>query len=291
MMVYSLCRSHAEKEVDIYLAYHDLRAQDIERLKKIVSSFPKKTLRPLNVGEELVSKLPEAGRFSKETFYRILAVNMLPQDMERILYLDIDMLVKKDLCEVYETPMGEECPFVVCDDIEGFARGTYVSTLDRVGTPHSYKYFNAGFMLMNLYHLRKRRSVGYILDAFCREQYPFPDQDVLNHMYYDKVQYVPWSLYNLPPEWWKVDTQALSRGVLRFASYPDMNNPSINQQARFVDATIQMRDNAHIIHYMHFLKPWLYRNKPIFPDVALYAPLWFDCEQEMYEKIAGLERV
>ena len=89
----------------------------------------------------------------------------------------------------------------------------------------------------------------------------------------------------------KIDIESLSRGVIRFASYPEMNNPSINQEERFADATIQIRDNACIIHYMGFLKPWMYRNKPIYSDVELYAGLWFDCEKEMYENIEGLERL
>lgn len=293
VMVYSLCRSHKSAELDIYLAYHDLEEQDIERLQKIISHFAKKRLHPLDVGSEFASKIMVKRHFSYETYYRILAVDLLPQDMERILYLDADMLIKKDLTEVYGTPMSDTCPFVVCDDIEGHARGSYEATLDRVAIPHNYKYFNAGFMLINLSYLRRRDSVGYILDAFYREQnrYPFPDQDVLNHMYYDKVQFVPWSLYDLPPEWWRVDTEALSRGIIRFASYPDMNNPSINQTERFVDATLQIRDNAHIIHYLGILKPWLYRDKPMYSDVALYAGLWFECEKEMYENIEGLEQL
>ncbi len=293
VMVYSLCRSHRDEEVDIYLAYHDLRKKDMERLQKIVSCFGKKRLHPLDVGGEFSARVSAKGRFSHETYYRILAVNMLPENMDRILYLDADMLIKKDLTEVYETSMSHMCPFIVCDDIEGRARGTYDAALDRVAIPRNCKYFNAGFMLMNLDYMRRRNSVDYILDAFYREhsRYPFPDQDVLNHMYYDKVQFVPWSLYNLPPEWWKIDGEALSQGILRFASYPDMNNPSINQTERFVDATLQIRDNACIIHYLGILKPWLYRNRTIYSDVALYAGLWFACEEEMYEKVGGLERV
>lgn len=42
VMVYSLCRSHKSVEVDIYLAYHDLEEQDIERLQNIISYFEKK---------------------------------------------------------------------------------------------------------------------------------------------------------------------------------------------------------------------------------------------------------
>lgn len=289
VMVYSLCRSHKDVEVDIYLAYHDLREQDIERLNRIISCFPKKKLYLLDVGGEFASTVAAKERFSHETYYRILAVNMLPQDMERILYLDADMLVKEDLTEVYETSMDETCPFVVCADMMGPTRGG----TNRGVIPEDCLYFNAGFMLMNLEYLRKRNSIGYILDAFYREQnrYPYPDQDVLNHMYYDKVRFVPWSLYNLSPQWWKVDAEALSRGEIRFAGYPDMNNPEINQEERFVDVTMQIRDNAHIIHYLGFLKPWLYRDKPMYSDLAVYAELWFGYESEMYKNVEGLDRI
>ena len=129
------------------------------------------------------------------------------------------------------------------------------------------------------------------MDAFYREhgRYQYPDQDILNHMYYDKVQFVPWALYNLPPEWWKVDVDAISRGAIRFASYPEMHDLSIDQNKRFADITLQIRDNAYIIHYLGELKPWFYRSGPVWPDVALYTGLWFDCEREMYEDIEGLE--
>lgn len=289
VMVYSLCRTHKDIDVDIYLAYHDLKECDIERLQKIVSGFGKR-LHPLDVGGEFASRVFVIEQFSYETYYRILAINMLPQDMERILYLDADMLIKKDLTEVYEMDMDDKCPFIVCEDIEGHKRGTYEQLLDRIGIHQGGKYFNAGFMLMNLKYLRKMDSVNCILDAFYRidSRYLCPDQDVLNHMYYDKVQYAPWSLYNLPPEWWKIDTEALSRGKIRFANYQEMFS---GQKERFIDVTLQIRDNAHIIHYLSFLKPWHWRDKQIYEDVALYAGLWFDCEREMYENIEGLERL
>ena len=88
-----------------------------------------------------------------------------------------------------------------------------------------------------------------------------------------------------------MDAEALSRGEIRFASYQDMHNPAINQEGRFVDVTLQMRDNACIIHYLAFLKPWLYRGKPMYSDLAIYAELWFEYARERYEKIEGLERI
>jgi len=63
VMVYSLCRSHRDTEIDIYLAYHDLRVQDIERIQKIISHFAQKKLRLLDVGDEFTSKVSKPGRF------------------------------------------------------------------------------------------------------------------------------------------------------------------------------------------------------------------------------------
>ena len=56
MMVYFLCHSHKDTEVDIYLAYHVLKEQDIERLQKIISCFVKKKLPFLDVGGEFAPK-------------------------------------------------------------------------------------------------------------------------------------------------------------------------------------------------------------------------------------------
>lgn len=56
VMVYSLFRSHRDVEIDLYLAYHDLREQDIERLQKISSYFKKKRLHLIDVGGGLRRK-------------------------------------------------------------------------------------------------------------------------------------------------------------------------------------------------------------------------------------------
>ncbi len=46
VMIYSLFRSHKDIEIDLYLAYHNLREKDMERLQKISSQFKKKEIAP-----------------------------------------------------------------------------------------------------------------------------------------------------------------------------------------------------------------------------------------------------
>lgn len=66
VMVYSLCRNHRDTEVDIYLAYHDLREQDVKRLQKIISCFRKKKLHLLDVGGEFAARISRTDQFSYE---------------------------------------------------------------------------------------------------------------------------------------------------------------------------------------------------------------------------------
>jgi len=54
--------------------------------------------------------LPQGGHISPMTYARILLARVLPAEVERILYLDTDVLVRADLCELWSRPLaGHVC--------------------------------------------------------------------------------------------------------------------------------------------------------------------------------------
>ncbi|MDO4514434.1 MAG: glycosyltransferase family 8 protein [Lachnospiraceae bacterium] len=289
VMLYSACVCHPDTPIDFYLAYHNLTAKDIDRLNTIVTSFPEKRMILLDVGDEFEKTVKAKEQYSHETYYRILAVNLLPDSVHRILYLDGDMLIRKNLQELYDTVLDATCPFVVCEDIHLDIRD-YQYIKDGIHMPRTSRYFNAGMLLMNIDYLRQMRSTGYIIDAFVREAriYTCPDQDILNILYADKVKFVPWTLYNLPPMHWNLDVNELLLGRIKYASYPEL----FNQPKEYINVTEQLKKHAYIIHYLgNLLKPWKYRNGVFYEDLALYSDLWFDCEKEMYQQIPTLEHL
>jgi len=290
VMVYSLCKSNPAEEIDLYLAHRDMSDEDLSIFQNILSLFENKTLHPIYMANDITEKFNASDRFSVETYYRIFALDKLPLSIDRILYLDGDMIINGSLAEVYTTEMSDFCPFVVCEDIDGHIRDAYSLIKNREGIPDNHKCFNAGFMLINLNYMRRHNNIEYIKEAFCREHanYSFHDQDILNHMFYDRVKYVPWEYYNLPAEWWYLDAVELTKGRVRYATYKEINNPSINKSHRFIDITSTVKENAVVIHFFGLLKPWIYTKENIYPDVAFYADLWNNANTELRSRVANI---
>lgn len=259
-LLYSLFFNHPEESMDIYLPYEDITEKELAEFCSYVASFPGKKLYPLYVGDEFKQKVVVRNGLTAETYYRILGISLLPKDMERILYLDVDMIVKGSLKALYETDITN-APFAVCEDIFGIINGFHEANKRRMNIPKEYSYFNAGVMVYNLNFLRKENAVEEMLRRIYKdyERYEYCDQDVMNEMYYDKLVYVGWDEYNCPPVWCYINKEKLAEGVLEFADYNQIRElsgkPEVLMQ-KYQNVTQQIYENAKIIHYPGNTKPW-----------------------------------
>lgn len=260
MMLYSLFLNHPQEEVDIYLPYEDIAEAELAGLTAYVSGFAGKRLYPLYVGDTFKSKVKSRNGINVETYYRILGISLLPEHMERILYLDVDMIIKGSIKELYETELGN-APFAVCEDIYGIINGFHEANKRRLSIPERYSYFNAGVMLYNLRFLRETKAAERMLENIYRnyERYEYNDQDVMNEMYYDMLVYVGWDEYNCPPIWCYINKNRLAEGILEFADYNairELAKDPENMLRTYQNVTRQIYDNAKIIHYLGNTKPW-----------------------------------
>jgi lipopolysaccharide biosynthesis glycosyltransferase len=116
-------------------------------------------------------------RYTEAASFRLLLPELLPE-YDQILYLDCDIIVRQDvgkLCR--ETDLGNHWLGVVFEaPIEQQAERFRALGCD------PDRYFNSGFLLMNLAQLRAEKVTGRLLEA-CRVPYlEFPDQDALNQV-------------------------------------------------------------------------------------------------------------
>lgn len=53
---------------------------------------------PVVIGEKAFEDAPSTDRYPETIYYRLLAHEYLPKDLDRILYLDADILCLNDIC-------------------------------------------------------------------------------------------------------------------------------------------------------------------------------------------------
>ena len=104
--------------------------------------------------EKIKEKLYTRDYFSMTTYFRLFISNLYPQ-YNKAIYLDCDIVLLKDIAELYNIDIGDNLLGAVPDDIiqknEVFQE--YVEKV--VGVANYKTYFNAGMLVMNLDELRK----------------------------------------------------------------------------------------------------------------------------------------
>lgn len=186
---------HNEEPVTIYVMYSVLTEEELSQLKKLVGSRGYDRLELLRVDEHAFEDLKTMNWISKETYYRLLAQKLLPETVERFLWLDSDVLVLQNLHDFYYQDM--EGKLLVATSV--VEEGSIHEHYRQMTLPKDTRYFNAGVLL---YDLKAQRKV---LDADIYENYlkvfahrlRFADQDVLNAVFYQCVKYVEQRKYNL----------------------------------------------------------------------------------------------
>lgn len=88
------------------------------------------------------------GRWNVGTFFRLYLGSILPLDVERVIYIDCDVIIRHSLMDVYNLDMGD-CVVAGVDDCR--------CDLYRedIGSPKGSTYINNGFMVINLKRWRE----------------------------------------------------------------------------------------------------------------------------------------
>ena len=194
-MLYSLVRQMPEEDFQVYVLQKTLLEKNEE-----VRLFAERlgvVYHPIVVGTETFSDAPTTDRYPDTIYYRLLAHEFLPEHLDKILYLDADMLCLNDVTALYEMDLGDKLYAAASHNADGKILD-YVNKLRLQNFEMESSYFNTGTLLMNLNAIRKVVKREAILDYIDRNRNRLilPDQDVLNGLYADMVVPVPDEIYN-----------------------------------------------------------------------------------------------
>ena len=140
--------------------------------------------------DKIKDKLYVRDYYTKATYFRLFIPELYPQ-YTKAIYLDCDMIVLKDIAELYNIDIGDNLVAAVPDgavqQIKVFQ--DYVEKV--VGISNYNNYFNAGMLVMNLDELRKfkyQEKFLYLLETIKFKV--AQDQDYLNRLCKGRVKII-----------------------------------------------------------------------------------------------------
>ena len=189
----SLRFNNPGESFDIYLMHRGLQDEDLETIKRRCQAYDWQ-FKAITVDETLFAHAPVSKQYPQEMYYRMLAPHLLPADVERVLYLDPDILVINPLRPLWETDL-DGCLFAAAAHT---GKTELVSSVNRVRLNVEHDYFNSGVLLIDCKAGRRAIEPQVLFDftAAHGKQLILPDQDLLNQLFGTQVQPVEDTLWN-----------------------------------------------------------------------------------------------
>lgn len=220
---------HETENITVYLFYSDVSEKNIKRLNKYISKQGNRFV-PVYVEEEIFENAPVFRYFTKEMYYRFLCSRLLPKTMDRILYLDPDILIRDSISSLYYSDFTEKKII----GMEDYA-ANYISPDKKyaIGFTKDMPYINSGVLLFNLKKMREdfklQDFIGILEEN--RDKVSFPDQDVMN-LYFKNDIKIGERIYN-----YNTGYGGIIKMFLHILGKREKNEPVI-------------------VHYMGEAKPW-----------------------------------
>lgn len=231
--MFSICHHNKSHDLCFHILTEGISNKKRTELETMVKDSGQ-TIYFYKIKESLLKNVPVNSRYRKSIYYRLLMANILPSDINKIIYLDSDIIVRGDIEELWKYDISNYALGAVldqsCDDIRNF---------NRIGLPLLSDYYNSGVLLINL-DLWRKQHIGEQCIHYINENKTnmlYPDQDALNIITYNSWIKLPFQ-YN---------TQA-------FMFY----RPSeILARKEYVKQMIEASENPLIIHFTEARKPWM----------------------------------
>jgi len=205
---------------------------------------------------QLVRDLKISDHVNVVTYLRLLMPLVLPEHVTRAIYMDADLLVRRDLGRLWDEPQAGHPALAVQDvaapcydaaaSLPSFERcrqylcaHTPIANYRELGLPVDGKYFNGGLLVADLAHWRRERYAEQMLACLRehREHVLWWDQYAMNVVLAGK---------------WRALDYRWNQGAHIYA-YPAWRQSPLDRET-----FAQLRTAPWIVHFCSPSKPWHY---------------------------------
>lgn len=222
----------------IHVMSCDADAASAARLRSALRPFGHVDVAFHPVEPERLAGLFADKHLSKEAYLRFLAPEALPPDVDRVIYLDCDVIALDDVSALFAADLGGKAVGAV-PDID-WSDHAQTDRLLALGIRPDQPYVNSGVLVMDLGEWR-RRDLSRRLLAFAAQKGSLllrHDQDALNALLGDEIAVLD--------RRWNVQ-------VILYSRYARRALP------RDHAASVEARRRPSIVHFSTDEKPWKFR--------------------------------
>lgn len=189
IMLTSLYESNRNEHFNVYIMTEGLSSDNQSAIKCLANKYQteinfvivsKDSLKdcPIRVGDHV----------SLATYYRLLAPVLLPESIDKIIYLDCDMIINNEITTLWNTVIEDVALGAVIDESLDIQE-----KFNRLGYQNSKKYFNAGMLLINLHYWREHKVMERCFNCIRKmpDKLLYHDQDTLNVVLQDEKKFLP----------------------------------------------------------------------------------------------------
>jgi lipopolysaccharide biosynthesis glycosyltransferase len=234
VLLVSIFENHKQHSIKFHLCSAAFNETNIKRIEDLVCKRYSQQFAFYPLDPKKFENFRFEDRFSLATYYRLLVADTIDESVDRFLHLDADMIVVKDISELFDLDFGDKV----------FAATNDITAIDwkynrKQNIPDEYLYFNSGTLLVDRKKWVDMKVFPQAVELLAKRsaEFDYVDQDALNcAMYKYRFRIGPW--YNQQIGMFVVDPVELN--------------------APFKEDYLKALRDPSIIHYNGTEKPWIY---------------------------------
>jgi lipopolysaccharide biosynthesis glycosyltransferase len=229
------------REIDLYLCDMGISAPNREKIQAVTDHHHGVHLHWVSSLGKEVEHLPEVMEgITRAAYARLYIPWVLPPEVDRVIYLDCDLIARRCIGDLFDTPMGDFAAMAVADAGSPYVASVYgVPHWSRSGRRGGEVNFNSGVLLMNLPIWRNEDITGAAVKYLTDGRHHFlVDQEAINAV-------LPGRIGELDPRW----NQQTEHFQARFQA----TLPYSGEQFR------ELLEDPWIVHFTTGTKAWSYR--------------------------------
>jgi lipopolysaccharide biosynthesis glycosyltransferase len=241
--VYSVVRNaNSESEYTVYVLDGGLSTGTKKKIKQIGLGKENIKIEIIEDFSDETSKLKDPDRVGRSSYLRFLIPSIISEKHDKLIYLDSDVLVSEDVCNMVNQDMGKNTVMATQDFLLPTVRDAekYTRLTDVIDLPDEEPYFNSGVLVIDLERWKDNQVSNRCIDMIYKnnDKLVMDDQDALNGVLYKK-----WGM--LDPRW-NVQLNWMENKNKTFKY--DKIIHEIGRES--------ILNNPYIIHYNIRKKPW-----------------------------------